>query len=61
MRFRWPFVRVALRLLVDRTCLVIYADDRVALSTRMYDHWDGNLGCLVVEGVSQFRSLTDRR
>ena len=45
---------VTLRVLVDGTCLVAYADDRVALSCRMYDHREGEWGVFVSEGAARF-------
>jgi beta-fructofuranosidase len=50
-----PGVPVRLRLIVDGTCVVVYADDQVALSCRMYDHRQGMLGLFVTEGEATFR------
>ena len=49
---------VTLRLLVDDTCLVVYADDQVALSCRMYDHRRGELGLFVTEDEASFYKVT---
>jgi beta-fructofuranosidase len=51
---------VRLILLVDGTCLVVYADDRVALSARMYDQRAGALGAFVTEGVARFERVSLR-
>jgi beta-fructofuranosidase len=53
-----PGGKVSLRLLVDGTCLVVYADDLVALSCRMYDHREGALGLFVTEGSAAFTELS---
>jgi beta-fructofuranosidase len=52
-----PGVPVRLRVLVDGTCVVIYADDQIALSCRMYDHRTGQLGAFVSEGEGRFERL----
>ena len=51
---------VRLRLLVDGTCVVAYADEKVALSCRMYDHPAGEVGLFVHEGQAQFRQVSVR-
>jgi len=48
---------VRLRIVVDGTCLVAYADDEVALSCRMYDHGAGQLGLFAAEGEAAFGEL----
>jgi beta-fructofuranosidase len=53
-----PGQPVVLRALVDDTCIVIYANDRVALSCRMYDHRSGALGLFVAEGEADFKGLS---
>lgn len=55
-----PGRSVQLRLLLDGTCLVAYAGDEVALSCRMYDHRQGDLGLFVTEGKARFRNLKIR-
>lgn len=45
---------VTLRMLVEGTNLVVYANDRIALSTRMYNHRAGNLCLFVNEGEATF-------
>jgi beta-fructofuranosidase len=52
---------VRLRLIIDGTCVVIYADDVVALSCRMYDHREGMLGLFVTEGEASFKVAVKRR
>jgi len=49
---------VHLTLLVDGTCLVVYADDEVALCCRMYEHRAGGLGLFVTEGAAAFSDIT---
>jgi len=51
---------VRLQVLVDGTCVVAYADHRVALSCRMYDHRKGLLGLFVAEGKARFENVTVR-
>ncbi len=51
---------VRLQLIADGTCLVIYANDEVALSCRMYDHRGGGLGAFVAEGQAEFRGVEVR-
>ncbi len=47
---------VTLRAIADGTCLVVYANEQVALSCRMYDHRMGKLGLFVTEGKASFRN-----
>ena len=49
---------VRLRIIADGTCLVVYANDEVALSCRMYDHRHGGLGLFASEGEAQFREVS---
>jgi len=49
---------ITLRLLVSGSNLVIYADDRVALSCRLYDHRQGNLDLFVTEGEATFLEVS---
>lgn len=51
---------VTLRVIVDGTCVVVYANDRVALSCRMYDHHDGAWGVFVAEGEARFEAISMR-
>lgn len=55
-----PGQAVRVQVLLDGTCLVAYADDRVALSARTYDHRDGQLGLFVAEGRARFEELAVR-
>jgi beta-fructofuranosidase len=48
---------VKVQLLIDGTALVIYVDDQVALSGRMYDRRTGALGLFVTEGEARFEGL----
>jgi len=48
---------VKVQLLVDGTALVIYIDDQVALSGRMYDRRSGALGLFVTEGEARFEGI----
>ncbi len=45
---------VKVQLLVDGTALVVYVDERVALSGRIYDRREGRLGLFVTEGEARF-------
>jgi beta-fructofuranosidase len=56
-----PGEPVRLRVLVDGTCAVTYANDEVALSCRMYDHRRGQLGLFVAEGEATYRHVIVRR
>lgn len=49
---------VTLRILIDGTCLVVYANDEIALSCRMYDHQQGSVGLFVTEGDAAFRGMS---
>ena len=53
-----PEEPVRLRAIADGTCLVVYANDRVALSSRMYDHRAGELGLFVSEGEAAFNDVS---
>jgi len=46
-----------LRVLIEDSVVVIYANDEVALSCRMYDHTAGNWGLFVSEGQATFSDL----
>jgi len=48
---------VRLRLFVDGACLVVYANEEVALSCRLYDHPAGEWGLFVAEGEAAFGQL----
>lgn len=54
----WAGQPITLRLLVSGSSLVVYADDRVALSCRLYDHPQGNLDLFVTEGEATFLGVT---
>jgi len=49
---------ITLRILVDGTNVVAYANDRLALSCRMYQHREGKLGLFATEGEATFMSVT---
>lgn len=49
---------VRLRVLVSGTCVVVYVNDEIALSSRMYNHRDGHLGLFVTEGQARFENVT---
>ncbi|MBN1349739.1 family 43 glycosylhydrolase [candidate division KSB1 bacterium] len=53
-----PGKPVHLLLLIDGTCIVCYADRKVALSCRMYQHRTGQLGLFVSEGFAMFQNVT---
>jgi len=48
---------IRLRILVSGTCLVVYADDEVALSCRMYENRKGSLGLFVSDGIAWFSDV----
>lgn len=52
-----PGEPVRLRVLVEDTVVVIYANDTVALSTRGYEHTTGSAGVFVSEGNASFSSI----
>ena len=51
---------IRLRVIVSGTCLVVYVNDSVALSCRMYDHRAGQLGLFVTEGEARFSRISVR-
>ncbi|MCE5197725.1 MAG: glycoside hydrolase family 32 protein [Armatimonadota bacterium] len=51
---------VKLRILIDGSVIVIYANDEVALSGRMYDLASGRLGLMVTEGKATFADVSIR-
>lgn len=51
---------VRLKVIVDDTCVVAYADDTVALSCRMYDRTTGQVGLFVAEGAAAFQNVAIR-
>jgi len=53
-----PGQSVILHLLVSGSSLVVYADDKVALSCRLYDYRQGNFGLFVTEGEATFLGVT---
>jgi len=53
-----PGQPITLRLLVSGSNLVVYANDKIALSCRIYDHRQGNLGLFVTEGEATFLGVT---
>ena len=53
-----PARPVTLRAIADGTCLVLYANDQVALSCRMYDRRAGALGLFVTEGEATFTHIS---
>lgn len=50
--------KVKLRAIVDGSCLVVYADDVVAMCYRMYDFPEGDLCLFATEGKVTFTNLT---
>jgi len=52
-----PNEPIIVKLLVDASCLVAYINDRVALSSRMYDHVEGNWGIFAAEGDAAFSRI----
>lgn len=51
---------ITLRVLVDGTCMVAYAADRVALSCRMYEHRQGSLMLFASECAARFAQVRVR-
>ena len=52
--------RTGLRILLDGSCVVVYIDDRVALSCRAYGASDGSIGLFVSEGAATFSGFALR-
>jgi beta-fructofuranosidase len=48
---------VDLKVFVDGTVCVVYADDRIAMSTRLYNLKQGDWGVFVNEGAARFRNV----
>ena len=53
-----PGEPVRLRLVAEDNVLVVYANDQVALSSRMYEHMEGDLALYVSEGEAQWTGLS---
>jgi beta-fructofuranosidase len=53
-----PGKSVTLTALAEGSCLVVYANDKIALSCRMYDHKKGAVGIFVAEGKVNFDSVS---
>lgn len=49
-----PATPLRLKIVVDGSAMVVYANDLVALSTRGYDHKHGAVGLFVAEGSASF-------
>jgi beta-fructofuranosidase len=45
---------VELKVLVDDTVCVVYVDNKIAMSTRLYDLKQGDWGVFVNEGTARF-------
>jgi beta-fructofuranosidase len=48
---------IRLKVLIDKTCIVAYVNDEVALSCRMYNHRTGDWGLFVTEGYARFNHV----
>jgi beta-fructofuranosidase len=48
---------VTLKVFLDGTLCEVYADDKVAMSARLYNRFSGGWGVFVNEGAAQFRDL----
>ncbi|RPJ23044.1 MAG: DUF4975 domain-containing protein, partial [Planctomycetaceae bacterium] len=46
--------RHRLTVVLDTTICLVYLDDRIAVSTRFYDHREGRLGMFCKEGTAEF-------
>jgi beta-fructofuranosidase len=51
---------ILLRVILDGSCLIAYANDRVALSARVYDYREARCGLFVSEGSAMFEHTTFR-
>lgn len=49
---------VKLKIIIDGTMIVIYANDQVALSSRMYDLKEGDWGLFTTGGEAEFSAVT---
>ena len=49
---------VLVRVIADGTCVVVYADDKVAMSGRMYGSRAGSLGLFATEGDVTFENIS---
>jgi len=52
---------VKVQVLVEGSVIVIYVDDVVALSTRGYEHQNGDFGVFVSEGAATFSAISLKR
>ncbi|MCE5198107.1 MAG: glycoside hydrolase family 32 protein [Armatimonadota bacterium] len=55
-----PGKPIKLRVIVDGTAVVAYANNKIALSCRMYNHPTGALGLFVTEGEADFGGVSVR-
>ena len=53
-----PGASAHLTVLIDRTIAVFYLNDKIALSTRMYDLPSGGWGPFVSQGKAVFRNIS---
>jgi beta-fructofuranosidase len=56
-----PGKPVQIKAVAEGSCLVVYADDKVALSCRMYDHKAGSVGLFAAEGDVRFERVSVMR
>ena len=49
---------VRLKVVIDGTCCVIYANETIALSTRIYNLKAGQFGGFVMDGAAEFTDLS---
>lgn len=52
-----PNHNYSLKLVIDETICEIYVNDQIAMSARMYDLQDGDLGLFVVDGEVNFENI----
>jgi beta-fructofuranosidase len=52
-----PHQDYSLKLVIDETICVIYINDQVAMSARMYDLQTGDLGLFVADGEVSFEDI----
>ena len=53
-----PDAPVKLQVFLDGTVCVVYAEDKIAMSTRLYDLATGDWGVFVNEGSARFSHLS---
>jgi beta-fructofuranosidase len=52
-----PSKPVELKILLDGSICEVYADSKIAMSARLYNHYSGDWGPFVSEGIAYFRNF----